>query len=306
MIKFSVIIPLYNKEKEIADTLNSVLNQSYKADEIIVVDDGSTDNSAKIIKEFMKKDQRIVLIDRENKGLPYSLNEGISKAKGEYIARMDADDISLPERFERQIKYMEDNNLDVCGTFIKVFSESSNKVIIGKNPINHNDIKFALLFFSSLAHPTVMFRKEVFSKVNYRVDYKVAQDYQLWIDIVITGYKVGNIPEVLLNYRQHEAQASIYKFKKQQDIAHEIALNYAEKLGEEIVKIVQQVIDSKISINYTNFKILLDKILKLSKDNSISKETLSFILKKLYLYATPKSPVKYYVYFKAKIDLQSY
>ena len=95
---------VYNGEKYLVKAIESILNQTYTKFEFIIVNDGSSDNSLKIIKEFMKKDNRIILINRENKGLPYSLNEGISIAKGKYIARMDADDISLSERFEKQIK----------------------------------------------------------------------------------------------------------------------------------------------------------------------------------------------------------
>ena len=295
----SVVMSVYNSEKYLTEAIESILNQTYENFEFIIVNDGSTDNSLEIIKEYIRQDERIVLIDRENKGLPYSLNEGINIAKGKYIARMDADDISLPERFEKQIEYMKKNELDSCGSYIKVFSENSNKTIVRKNPINHKDIKFTLLFFSCLAHPTVMFKKVVFDKVQYHIDYKVAQDYQLWVEISMAGFKIGNIPEVLLNYREHEAQASIEKFKRQQDTAHEIALKYANQSSSEKIDLIKKVIASKTDINFQDFKRLVNELIKISKDNNISDETIFIILKKIYIDCTPKSPFKYFIYLLA-------
>ncbi|MCT7481732.1 glycosyltransferase family 2 protein [Aliarcobacter cryaerophilus] len=294
----SVVMSVYNGEKYLAEAIESILNQTYKNFELIIINDGSKDNSVEIIKNYMKQDNRIVLIDRENKGLPYSLNEAISIAKGEYIARMDADDISLPTRFEKQIDYMQKNELDVCGSYIKIFGDNRKERII-KNPITNEDIRFSLLFFSCLAHPTVMFKKEVFDKVKYRVDYKVAQDYQLWCDIVNADFKIGNIPEVLLNYREHEAQASIEKFKRQQDTAHKIALDYAKNLGKEEINLVNQIITSKKTIGFKGLKELFDDIKNYANEKNIQNDLIFYILKKIYIDSNPKSPMKYFLYRKA-------
>jgi len=294
----SVVMSVYNGEKYLAEAIESILNQTYKNFEFIIVNDGSRDKSIDIIKEYRTKDNRIVLIDRENKGLPYSLNEGISIAKGKYIARMDADDISLPERFEKQIEYMNAKSLDVCGSYIKLFGENKKEYII-EYPLHDEDIRFSLLFFSSLAHPTVMFKKEVFDKVKYRVDYKVAQDYQLWCDIVHADFKIGNIPEVLLNYRVHEAQASIAKFKIQQDTAHKIALGYAEKLGKEAINIVNRIIDSKKNIGLKELKELINDVNDYANKKSIQIDLKLYLLKKIYIDCNPKSPLKYFTYYIA-------
>lgn len=289
---------VYNGEKYLAEAIESILNQTYKNFELIIINDGSKDNSVEIIKNYMKQDNRIVLIDRENKGLPYSLNEGISVAKGEYIARMDADDISLPTRFEKQVDYMQKNELDVCGSYIKLFGDNRKEQVI-KNPITNEDIRFSLLFFSCLAHPTVVFKKEVFDKVKYNVDYKVAQDYQLWCDIANANFKIGNIPEVLLNYREHEAQASIEKFKRQQDTAHKIASDYAKKLGKEEINLVNQIITSKKTIGLKEIKKLFDDIKNYANKKSIQNDLIFYILKKIYIDSNPKSPLKYFLYRKA-------
>lgn len=291
----SVVMSVYNGEKYLVEAIESILNQTYENFEFIIINDGSKDNSVEIIKDYMKTDNRIVLIDRENKGLPYSLNEGINIAKGEYIARMDADDISLPTRFEKQIKYMEENKLDVCGSYIKLFGDNTKEQIV-KYPINHDDIKFRLLFMSSLAHPTAILKKQIFGKVKYRDDYKVAQDYQLWCDVVNANFKIGNIPEVLLNYRKHEAQASIEKLKRQQDTAHEIALKYAKTLGQREVDLVGKIISSKMNINFKEFNNLVKQVFEYSINQNISNQTLYDILKKIYIDSNPKSPFKYLIY----------
>lgn len=251
-----------------------------------------------IHKKEQNQDERIVLISRENKGLPYSLNEGISIAKGAYIARMDADDISLPTRFEKQIDYMRKNKLDVCGSYIKLFGDNRKELII-KNPITNEDIRFLLLFFSSLAHPTVVFKKEVFTKVKYNIEYRVAQDYQLWCDIANANFKIGNIPEMLLNYREHEAQASIEKFRSQQDTAHKIALYYAKNLGNEEIKLVNQIIASKKNIGIKELKKLFYDVKSYANKKSIQNDLIFYILKKIYIDSNPKSPMKYLVYRQA-------
>jgi glycosyltransferase involved in cell wall biosynthesis len=294
----SVVMSVYNGKKYLAEAIESILNQTYKNFELIIVNDGSKDNSIEIIKSYMNQDNRIVLIDRENKGLPYSLNEGISIAKGEYIARMDADDISLPERFEKQIDFMQKNKLDVCGSHIKRFRDNKKERII-KNPVTNEDIRFSLLFFSSLAHPTVMFKKEVFDKVKYHIDYKVAQDYQLWCDIANANLKMGNISEVLLNYREHEAQASIEKSKKQQDTAQKIALEYAKNFGNEETNLVKQITASKKNIGIKELKKLFDDIKSYANKKNIQNDLIFYVLKQIYVDSNPKSPMKYFLYRKA-------
>jgi glycosyltransferase involved in cell wall biosynthesis len=289
---------VYNGEKYLAEAIESILNQTYKNFEFIIVNDGSSDKSIDIIKEYISKDNRIVLIDRENEGLPYSLNEGISIAKGDYIARMDADDISLPTRFEKQIDFMQKSELDVCGSYIKLFGKNKKEYII-KYPLNDEDIRFSLLFFSCLAHPTIVFKNKVFDKVKYNVDYKVTQDYQLWCDIVNADFKIGNIPEVLLNYREHEAQASIEKFKRQQDTAHEIALGYGEKLGKEEINLVNQIIASKKNIGFKELNKLINDVNDYANKKSIQSDLMLYLLKKIYIDSNPKSPLKYFVYRRA-------
>ncbi len=205
----SVILPVYNGEKYLKEAIESILNQTYKDFEFIIINDGSTDKSLDIIEKYKKEDERIIVISRENKGLIATLNEGIEKAKGKYIARMDQDDISLPNRFEEQLKFLEKNpEIGVCGTWVEVFGENRNP-ILWKMPIKDEELRPRLLFSVTFAHPSVMMRKGLINQYNLRYNEKYinAEDYKFWLDF--SKYtKFGNIPKKLFLYRYHETSVS--------------------------------------------------------------------------------------------------
>jgi len=201
-----VVMSVYNGEKYLKSAVESILNQSFKDFEFIIVDDGSTDESLNILKSFQSHDSRIKIISRENKGLVFSLNEGINLAQGEYIARMDADDISKISRLEKQFKYMKENSLVICGTWAEGIDEVGNKIKDMNYPPSEKKIKIFSLLHNPFIHPSVMFRKDIFEKVGgYRKFFKHIEDYELWTRIVFK-YKTGNIPEALLEYRFHGSQ----------------------------------------------------------------------------------------------------
>jgi len=301
----SVIMPVYNSEKYLAKAIESILNQTYRNFEFIIINDGSTDNSFEIIKKYAKRDERIILIDRkENKGLVYSLIEGINQARGEFIARMDADDVSLPKRFERQMEYMIKNNLDVCGSFIQFLRKGIKERIIAF-PIKHNDIKYTLLFVNTFSHPTMMFKREVFQKVNYSSDYESAEDYKLWCDILLnTDFKVGNVPEVLLYYRKYGSQGSIKVFEKQRNLWNKIRLEYAPIVGKEAVNLVKELIELEDYPTVKKFKILTEKIIEFCNSHGISERNLLYILREIYNRLIRKNLLFYYVYFKTTRNIQ--
>jgi glycosyltransferase involved in cell wall biosynthesis len=195
----SVILPVYNGEKYLKESIESILNQTYTNFEFIIINDGSKDSSLEIIREYEKEDERIVVVSRENKGLIATLNEGIEKAKGKYIARMDQDDISLPERFERQIKVIKNNNIMVCGTYTKIIDEDGKYIKDGIVPTQHDEIVKKLLECTNpLFHPTVMFKK--FDNIFYNELAHNCEDYELWLKYTEIG-KIENLPEYLLKYR---------------------------------------------------------------------------------------------------------
>ena len=203
--KVSVIFPVYNGEKYVREAFQSILDQTFEDFELIVIDDGSTDNSFEILSQF--KDPRIRLLRNEkNQGIIFTLNKAISEAKGEFLARMDADDISDPKRFAVQLSFLEKNpSVGVCGTMMKLVN--SNK-IQKRRFFEPESVKAAFLMTNQLVHPSVMMRRDLFSTSEIYSDiYPHAEDYALWISL-LPKTKICVLHEVLLNYRTHANQVS--------------------------------------------------------------------------------------------------
>ncbi len=230
----SVLIPVFNGEKFIRQALISILKQTYRPLEVIIVDDGSTDNSLREIEDL--KDNRIILIKNEsNRGISYSLNQGIHKARGEFFARMDADDISLPDRIRQQVSFLSNNReIGIVGSAIYKIDSYGRVQNIIFPPETDIEIRFSLLFMSPFAHPTVMIRKKILEDFKLRYDEKLkfAQDYKLWSQI-LENTEGANISIPLLKYRHHEQSISISKKRHQRDIWNQIRkynlYNYLEK-----------------------------------------------------------------------------
>lgn len=194
----SIIMSVYNGEKYLFESIESIINQTFKDFEFIIINDGSIDTSLEIIQNFQAIDKRIVLINRENRGLISSLNEGMSIACGEYIARMDADDISYPQRIQKQVDFLQRNqHIDLCGSWIRTFNENNSKLY--KYPQFDIQIKATFLFQNPLAHPSIMFRKNLFS--NY-YPYRDIEDYATWL-FLAPNAQYENLQTPLLHYRKH-------------------------------------------------------------------------------------------------------
>lgn len=207
-IKFSVIMAVYNGDhsKYFEMAVKSLLQQTYLPTEIIIVIDGFINNSLEeIIKKYEKEELFIFIRLDENKGLANALNVGIENAKYEYIARMDADDICVVDRFEKQLNFLQSHqNIDVLGTFVTEINEN-NQIIkeIVKVPILHEDILSLMKKRNPMIHPSVMFKKNFFKKAGgYRNDLLLAEDYQLWHQGFMKKCNFANIPEVGLMFRR--------------------------------------------------------------------------------------------------------
>lgn len=224
----SVIMPTYNADKYLRESIESILGQTYTDFEFIIINDGSTDQTKQIIESY--QDPRIRLINHNyNQGLVKSLNQGIKLARGQFIARMDADDIASPARFQIQLDYMNsDPQVGVCGSWIKVFGSQN---YLWRTPITHERITTKLLFESSIAHPTVMIRKSVFDKyeLSYDQAYEYAEDYALWVEMAKHS-QLANIPKVLLKYRQHSTQVSKARKQAQTKANEKIKLSLLKNL----------------------------------------------------------------------------
>ncbi len=229
--KISVVLPCHNGEKYVKEAIESILQQTFDNFELLLIDDGSTDCSTDIIKSF--KDKRICYIkNSENIGLIKTLNKGLDLATGEYIARMDADDISYPERFAEQVKLL-DNNPDVvmCGTWINFFNYPPRKND-GHHP--RNITYLSLLKGWCINHPTVMIRKSILDANNLRYDenYPNAEDYELWTRLIRYG-RIVNIPQILLDYRWHENNISVKKEMEMKAMTAKIKQNMLDFLTED-------------------------------------------------------------------------
>jgi glycosyltransferase involved in cell wall biosynthesis len=207
---------VYNAEKYLKEAVESILNQTYKNFEFIIINDCSLDNSWNILKGYEKDHKNIRLINNvENLGLTKNLNKALLLSKGQYIARMDADDISELNRFERQREFLENNeDVAILGTFSKDINEFGEVIRTRTVPITHIDIIRMLPKFSPISHPTVMFRKKKLEKLGYyNTKYRTSQDLDMWLRAAGAGLKFYNIPEYLFKYRMDNDYVGRKTFK---------------------------------------------------------------------------------------------
>ncbi len=220
----SVVMSVYNAEKYLREAIDSILQQSFREFEFIIVNDGSKDSSLSIIQSY--NDPRIRLIDNEgNKGLIYSLNTAFENSNGTYIARMDADDISLPERLQKQYTFLESNSsIGVCSGYYTQFS--ATKEISYTAFTDHHEIASNLLFNSSIIHPSLMLRKAVVMQLPVLFDsgYKHAEDYELWSRLIFKC-RFSAVPELILRYRLHAQQVTQKNHVEQMESADRVRRN---------------------------------------------------------------------------------
>jgi glycosyltransferase involved in cell wall biosynthesis len=222
----SVAMPVYNGERYLCEAIDSILNQTFSDFELIIIDDGSTDNSLQVLQAYQKLDPRIHLIARENRNLATTLNDIIDLANGKWIARMDQDDIALPQRFERQLDWLEQTGADICGSWVKLFGTRDQRIL--KHPQRDDAIKMEMLFSTPFAHPTVMMRTQLVKKLRYDKVWEKCEDYDLWERAARAGWKMSNVQEVLLLYRQHLTQITTHTFNQNQILSQHIKRRYHE------------------------------------------------------------------------------
>lgn len=211
MVSISVIMSVYNEPPYILkQAVDSIINQTFKDFEFIIILD-APDNiqNRELLETYEKKDARIRLfINEKNIGLTKSLNRAIKFSTGKYIARMDADDISLPERFEKQKQFIEENNLDFVGGFVKTIDFDGKEITpCVKVPVSHKFIKNALRFNNCIFHPTWFLKRCIYEKAGVYQG-KYVEDYDLILRVLSQGMLFGNVPEIILNYRMGEQSIS--------------------------------------------------------------------------------------------------
>ncbi|MGB7161396.1 MAG: glycosyltransferase [Tepidisphaeraceae bacterium] len=218
----SVIMSVYNGERYAPEAVESILAQTFGAFEFILIDDGSTDGSKALLQNYVDRDPRVRLISRPNKGLTKTLNEGLGLARGEFVARMDADDVSLPTRFEKQVAFLRANPDCVCvGARVLRVDPYGSPLSESDHKLTHEEIDRQLIEEGlgwAITHPVAMMRRDAVATVGgYREQFKTSQDLDLWLRLAEVG-RLANLPEILLKYRYHSESVGFTKFEEQRRV----------------------------------------------------------------------------------------
>ena len=231
----SVLMPVYNGEEYLGEAIESILNQTFRDFEFIIINDGSTDHSAEIVQSY--DDPRIRYFESEqNMGLARSLNRGLALARSPYITRMDQDDISLPERLAKQVDSLNAHpEVGVLGCAVQLIDAGGKLSNIQRYPAEHGVLRWHLCFKSPIAHPTVMMRREVVARVGgYSIDIVHAEDYDLWRRLSWVTH-LSNLEEVLLCYRRHETTIeSLHHVEQRRNGLRVSQLMMSAVLGEDV------------------------------------------------------------------------
>lgn len=214
-------MPAYNAEKYLREAIDSILSQTYKDFELIIVNDGSTDSTKEIILSY--SDPRIIYLENEcNSGICITLNNGLNAAHGKYIARMDSDDVSVPDRFEKQVAFLDAHpEIGVVGSFLQLMDENGRFMYVFENASDPNECWVNMIFATCVGHPSVLIRRSCLDENSLRYEeyFRGMEDFFLWWQLA-KYTKISNIQEPLLNYRCHSRQITKNQinddFKKRQ------------------------------------------------------------------------------------------
>ena len=279
----TVLLPVYNGEKYIRESIQSVLNQTFINFELLIINDGSTDKTVEIINSF--KDKRINLLhNQQNLKLIRTLNKGIDLAKGKYIARMDADDISLPMRIEKQVAFMESEpDVGLCGTWTKGIDENGSNLKYGhtKYAVLHDEIFLNQLVHIQFVHGSCMIRKGTLieNELKYDPDIMHAEDYDLWTRMQ-SQTKLANLSEFLVKYRIHNDSVSQVYSKEQEQNSIKVRKKLCKSLDLETSEVELNTITNAFYQNYkmVNLDILeqfLVKLIRVDKHSVISRNSIN-------------------------------
>ena len=231
--KVSVVLPVHNGMPYLNLAIESILLQSFRAFELIVVDDGSTDGSSEYLASI--KDSRVRVIRKVSGGVAATLNFGVGEARTQYIARMDADDIAYPHRLQLQYDKLVDGDV-LVGALCDLIDESGTQTGVELNPLSDAAIRWKLLFRSAFVHPAVMFCRRAFEKAGqYDPGFKVTQDFDLWTRMSPLG-TLSNLDVKLISYRKHPSNLSATRARQQNYNASTIASCYAHRLFPEVLQ----------------------------------------------------------------------
>lgn len=269
----SILMPIYNGEKYLAEAIDSVLSQTYEHWELVLLDDGSSDNSLGIIYSYT--DRRIRFAQNEqNLGIVATRNKLFDMAKGVYFAIMDCDDIFYPEKLEKQVAFMEQNlTCGVCGTWARKIAADGKSIGTIQPPVEDQYIKINLLFQSSFIHSASLIRKEALGDLRYEKEFPVCVDFNLWERLKSDTF-FYNIPEYLVAYRWHNENISTEKGKLQENKRNEIIIRQLSSFGDFTKEEEQQVITIGNLLPIANKEMkkltnVLEKLLETNQRNHI-------------------------------------
>ena len=229
-------MPVYNGERYLAEAVESILAQTYRDFEFIVIDDGSKDGSRSILESFAARDPRMKVVSRPNTGIIGALNEGLGLARGELVARMDADDIALPERLAKQVAYMDDHpDCVMAGSRVQVIDPDGSPLTILSDALTHDQIVDGFLAARGqlVHHPAVIYRKDVVLRIGaYRDIFDESEDLDLFLRLAEVG-RIVNMEEPLLKYREHLAKASRAKVVRVEENTRRILEDAHRRRGLE-------------------------------------------------------------------------
>lgn len=237
-IKVTVLLAVYNGERYLTNAIESILAQTFSDFEFLIIDDGSNDGTKDILGKYAKEKRIVLIRNKENIGLTNSLNKGLKFARGDYIARQDADDISLPDRLKRQVNFLDSNaGVAILGTNLKHIDSMGTPMKRQPKPYPTSSgvLSWMLFFRNCLQHPTVMMRRNVTEKLGgYNAQLPLCQDYELWLRASFK-YRLSNLPDILVKYRCHTDNLSVRQRELQQRISDSIVLSSLnEFLGKKL------------------------------------------------------------------------
>lgn len=230
----SVVMPVFNTARYLREAIDSILAQTFTDFEFVILDDGSTDESPKIVRDYAQRDTRVRFVPLEHCGYVNVLRRCLAEARGEFLARMDSDDISLPQRFETQIAYLRENaDCVAVGSRVQLIDPFGSPIEIPPHKLSHDEIDAELLLGVgwAMVHPATMMRRQVVVDAGgYREDLKVSEDLDLFLRLAERG-RVANLPEVLFKYRQHLKSVNHTKYDEQKRIKRDVVAAAYQRRG---------------------------------------------------------------------------
>jgi glycosyltransferase involved in cell wall biosynthesis len=229
--KVTAVIPVYNREKYVSEAIDSVLSQTFKDFELLVIDDGSTDRSREVVRSYHDSRIRCVMND-SNEGIPKTRNKGVRLAQGEYLAFLDSDDWAYPERFAKQVAFLDSHpDYAAVGTWVVEMDEKGRSLRrIQRRPVFSDEIAAQRLFSQGIANPTSMARTAVLREYEHREEYGLSEDFDLWARIAVK-HKLATLPEVLVRGRRHGGRISREQAHRVKDLRLTIYAAQLHALG---------------------------------------------------------------------------